>query len=121
MQANPDRSDMLDTEPVTLEPDSVPVTREENRIEPISRFQSRVPRVLAGFDAPKEIGERFIKPAQRSLGAAEVNRGEPAVIRAFVFKPAGLIGVAARDLPFVVEPFDVERARRCRDACAFQA
>lgn len=60
VQANSDRSYMLHAELVSFESDSVAVTREENRIEPISRFESRVTRFLTGSDAPKEISERFI-------------------------------------------------------------
>src|SRR5208283_4354697 len=108
VQANSDRSYMLHAELVSFESDSVAVTREENRIEPISRFESRVTRFLTG-SAPKEISERFIQSPQRSLGAAEIDTRKPTVFRTFVFKPGGLIFVGARDLPFVVEPLTLRQ------------
>src|SRR5208282_6390806 len=49
------------------------------------------------------------EPAERALSAAEVNSRKPLITIAFVLKPAGLIFVAARDLPFVVEPLTLHQ------------
>jgi hypothetical protein len=67
-------------------------------------FESRVTRFLTGIDAPKEVLESFIEPAECALGTAEVQTFKVRVLLSLVFKPAGLIFITARDLPFVVEP-----------------
>jgi hypothetical protein len=99
---------------------AVSVTWKEYRVEPVGTFESRVTGFLTGFDAAKKIGERFIKPAQRSLRAAEVDRGEPAVILTFVFEPAGLIFIVARDLPFVVEPLPLPQGSVVKPSVGFK-
>ena len=89
---------------VAFEPNAVAVAWVKNRVEPVGAFESRVPGFLAGFDASKEVLESFIEPAQGALGTAEVQTFKVRVLLSLVFKPAGLIFIAARDLPFVVEP-----------------
>jgi hypothetical protein len=120
VQTDADLADVLNSQPVSFEPDSVPVTRKEYRVETIGAFESRVTGFLAGFDAPKEIGERFIKSPKSSLGTAEVDRGKPAVILTFVFEPAGLIFVTARNLPFVVEPLALPQSRVEKPSVGFK-
>ena len=61
VKTDADRSDMLHAEPVAFEPNAVSVTRKEYRVESVGAFESRVTGFLAGFDAAKEIGERFIQ------------------------------------------------------------
>jgi hypothetical protein len=104
VQADADLADVLDSQSVAFEPDSVAVTWVKHRIEPVSAFESWVTRFLTGFDASKEALESFIQPAQSALCAAEVDPGKPLIRVAFVLKPAGLIFIAPRYPPFVVEP-----------------
>jgi hypothetical protein len=111
VKTDSDRSDMLHPQFVTLQPYAVAVAWVKNRVETVSSFESRVTRLLACFNAPKEIGERFIEPSQSSLCTAEVNRSKPAIVFPLVLEPTGLIGVASRYLPFVVEPLTLRQSR----------
>ena len=120
VKTDSDRPDMLHPQLVTLQTDAVAVAREKNRVEAVSSFESRVTRLLACFNAPKEIGERFIEPSQSSLCTAEVNRGKPAVTLSLVLEPPGLIGIASRYLPFVVEPLTLRQGRVVEPSVSLQ-
>jgi len=87
VQAYADRPDVLYAEFVPFESNPVSVAREENRIESISRLETRVSRFLTGFDASKEIGESFIESPKCCLGTAKVDRCKPSVVFALVFEP----------------------------------
>src|SRR5271165_5576128 len=109
MKTDADRPNVLNSQRVSFESDSVAVTWVKNRVEPVGAFESRVTRFFTGFDASKEVLESFIEPAERCLSTAEIDTRKPSVFRTFVFKPAGLIFVATRDLPFAVEPLTLRQ------------
>jgi hypothetical protein len=55
-----DLANVLYSQSVAFESDSVAVTWVKNRVEPVGAFESRVARFLTGFDTSKEVLERFI-------------------------------------------------------------
>jgi len=109
VQAEANRADMLNPEPITFQSYAVAVAREQDRVESVNTFKSRVTRLLPGFDSAKEARKSFVEPAERSLSAAEIEPLEISVLSSLVLKPAGLVFVAARDLPFVVEPLPLSQ------------
>jgi len=111
VKTDSDRPDMLHPQFVTLEPYAVAVAWVKNRVETVSAFETRVTRRFACLNSSKEIGERFIQTLQGSLCTAEVNRSEPAIVLPLVLEPAGLIGVASRNLPLVVEPLTLRQSQ----------
>jgi len=111
VKTDSDRPDMLHPQFVTLEPYAVAVAWVKNRVETVSAFETRVTRRFACLNSSKEIGERFIQTLQGSLCTAEVNRSKPAIVFPLVLEPAGLIGVASRNLPLVVEPLTLRQSQ----------
>jgi hypothetical protein len=80
------------------------VARVKNRIEALARLEPGVAWLFAVFNAPEEVGKRFVQAPQRALSAAEVDSGKAGVLQTLVLVPSGLIAVGARDLPLVPEP-----------------
>ena len=111
---------MLHPQFVTLEPYAVAVAWVKNRVETVSAFETRVTRRFACLNSSKEIGERFIQTPQGSLCTAEVNRSKPAIVLPLVLEPAGLIGVASRNLPLVVEPLTLRQSRVVKSPVSLQ-
>src|SRR5271165_3811013 len=109
VQTDADLAYVLHSQSVVFEPNAVAVAREENRVEPVGAFESRVTRFLTGFDAAKEVLESFIEPAECALSTAEVQTFKVRVLLPLVFKPSGLLLVGARDLPFAVEPLTLSQ------------
>jgi hypothetical protein len=114
MKTNANRPNVLNIKPVALEPDTITVTREENRVEAIPSFKPRVTWFFARLYSTEEIRERFIQTTQRSLCTTKVNRSKPTVILPLVLETAGLIGIASRNLPLVVEPLTLRQVPSCR-------
>jgi len=109
VQAHANRADILNAQAIAGELDSIAVLWKKNRVKPVSAFESRVTWRLTGFNSSKEVGKRLVKATQRSLSAGEIEPGKPNILFSFFFKPSGLVFVAARHLPFVVEPLPLSQ------------
>jgi hypothetical protein len=109
VQAHANRADILNTQAIAGELDSIAVFWKKDRFKPVSAFESRVTWPLTGFHSSKEVGKRLVEAMQRSLSAGEIKPGKPNILCSFFFKPSGLVFVAARDLPFVVEPLPLSQ------------
>jgi hypothetical protein len=109
VQTYADCSDILNAKPIAFQSYAVAVAREQDRVKPVNTFKSRITRFLTGFDSSKEILESFIEASQRPLRAAEIKPLKIGVRFPLILKPTGLIFVAARDLPFIIEPLTLSQ------------
>ena len=62
VELDPDRPDVLDAEPFSVQPDAVPVGGELDRVESVPPLESGIARLLPGLDPAKERLERLVEP-----------------------------------------------------------
>ena len=120
VQADANCSCMLDSQSVAGEPDTIPVARVKNRIEPLARLEPRVAWLFTVLNAPEEVGKSFIQAPQRPLSAAEIDSRKVRILQTLFLVPAGLITVVARDLPLVVEPLALRQCIIVKPSVCFQ-
>ena len=93
VELDPDRSDMLNTELYSKEPDPVSVDREFDAVEPVGCLEPGISGLFAGFDTHEERLERLVEPAHGALSGAEVEPSEPGIGGPLFLEPGRLFPV----------------------------
>jgi hypothetical protein len=109
VKTDADYAGMLDAKPIAFESDAVAVARVENRVEPVSAFESRIARDFSGFNPLKEVSKCLVEATQRALSTRKVDSYKVRIDEALILEPARLILIRTRDLPFVVEPLPLRQ------------
>lgn len=102
VQLNSDAANILDVELAVLNPDTITVRRERNRVEAVTALEPWESRlVITGFDSPEERLKRFVQASQNVLGSGIVELRNTFVKAADFFKRVGLVVIVDRLVPLV--------------------
>jgi len=90
---DPDHADMLDTQAVPEEPDTIPMRGELDAGEPVTPFEAWVSGLFTGYYSTEKRVKCLVKPSHGGLSGAEVDPGEEGVCDSLFLEPGGLFSV----------------------------
>ena len=93
MQADPNRADVLHSQPIGGQPDSITVRRKFDGIKEVSTLETRVSRFISRFDPTEEVLKCFVEPSHSRLSRREVDSGKVFVCAPFSLEPSRLLGI----------------------------
>ena len=102
VQFNSDIADILDVKLPVFQLDTIPISRECDRIEAIPSFEAGESWGVASFDAAKECLKRFIQSSQNILRSGKIQIGDPVIKAPNFFKRVGLVVVIDRLVPLFI-------------------
>ena len=121
VQFNSDDADVLHAQPVISQSGPVAVTREGERIEPVSRFKPWVTRLFTSFNPAKESLKGAVKTAESCLGAGKVNPLKPRIFGPLCFVPSRLLTVVNIDLKLFPAFLALNKCSVVKPAVRFQS